>query len=81
MTLLDDIQKEISELSDEQIAEAASKIVARKQREKARMTPDKKEQMKQRETRRRQLNAAILKAAKEKGLVPAEPAAAEAPTA
>lgn len=75
MSLLDDIAKEVSELTDEQIAEAAAKIVARKATEKARMTPERAQKMKDREKRRRQLNSAILAAAKAKGLVPDAPTA------
>lgn len=67
-SLLDDISAEIAALSDQEIAEAAKQIQARKEKEKARMTPDRKEQMKEREKRRRLKNAEILKAAKAKGL-------------
>lgn len=69
VSLLDQINAEVAALSDEEIAKAAQAIQARKDREKARMTPATKEKMKEREKKRRQLNAAILKAAKEKGLV------------
>lgn len=69
MSMLDDIQKEVSELTDAEIAEAAGKIQARQDRAKASMTPERKQKMKDREAHRRKLNAAILKAAKEKGLV------------
>lgn len=77
MSLLDDIAKEVSELSDDEIAAAAAKITERKAKEKARMTPERAQKMKDREKRRRQLNAAILAAAKAKGLVPAESAKTE----
>lgn len=69
-SLLDQINEEVAALTDEEIAKAAAAIQARKEREKARMTPDAKEKMKQREKKRRQLNAQILKVAKEKGLLP-----------
>lgn len=76
MSLLDDIAKEVSELSDDEIAAAAAKITERKAKEKARMTPERAQKMKDREKRRRQYNAAVLAAAKAKGLVPAaEPTA------
>lgn len=68
-SLLDQINAEVAALSDEEIATAAAAIQARKEREKARMTPDAKEKMKVREARRRKLNAAILAEAKRKGLV------------
>lgn len=71
MTLLDEIAKDLSELTDEQIAEAAQKILARQAKTKAAMTPDRIQKGKDREKRRRALNSAILKAAKEKGLVAA----------
>lgn len=73
MTLIDDISKEVSELSDADIAAAAAQILERKAKEKARMTPDRAAKMKEREKHRRLLNSAILKAAKEKGLVPTAP--------
>lgn len=76
-SMLDQISAEIAELSDEELAAAAQKIQARNDAARQRMTPERKQKMKDAEARRRKLNAAILKAAKEKGLVgkPAEQAA------
>lgn len=76
-SLLDEIAGEISQLSDAEIAEAAAKIQAQKDRAKAAMTPERAQKMKDREKKRRLLNAEILKLAKAKGLVPgaAAPAA------
>lgn len=76
MSLLDDVQSEVSKLSDAEIAEAAQKIQARQQKARASMSPDRVQKQKDREKHRRALNSAILKAAKAKGLV-----AAEAPSA
>lgn len=64
-SLLDEINAEVANLSDEEIAAAAQKISARKDRAKASMTEERKQKMKDREKRRRQLDAAILKKAKE----------------
>lgn len=69
MSILDDISAEVAQLSDEEIAKAAAQIQARNDRAKASMTPDRVQKMKDREKRRRALNSAILKAAKEKGLL------------
>lgn len=74
--LLDEISQEVANLSDEELAQAAQAIQARKTKEKARMTPERAQKMKDREKRRRLLNSQILKAAKEKGLVKAEAPAA-----
>lgn len=71
--ILDDIATEVSQLSDEEIAAAAAQIQARRQKAAASMTPERKQKMKDREKRRRQLNSAILKAAREKGLLPEQP--------
>lgn len=71
MTLLDDIQTEVSQLSDEDIAKAAAEIQAKREAAKARVTPDQKNRMKEREKHRRLRNSAILQLAKQKGLVPA----------
>lgn len=68
-SILDDIAKEVAELSDEELAKAAAAIQERKAKEKARMTPERQQKMRDREKRRRQTNAAILAAAKAKGLV------------
>ena len=67
--ILDEIAAEVAQLSDDEIAQAAQAIQARKLREKAKMTPDRKERMKERERRKRLLNKAILQLAKDKGLV------------
>lgn len=74
--LLDQIEAEIGALSDQEIADAAAQIQARKDRAAQAMTPERKQKMKDREKLRRLKNAAILKVAKEKGLVgaPATPA-------
>jgi hypothetical protein len=76
MSLLDDIAAEVSQLTDEEIAAAAASIMARKTKEKARMTPERIQAGKDREKKRRMTNAAILALAKEKGIVPASPAVA-----
>lgn len=76
-SLLDDIATEIGQLSDEEIAEAAAKIQASKDKAKAAMTPERVQKMKDREKKRRLLNAAILKAAKDKGLVAGAAVASE----
>lgn len=68
-SILDEISAEVSQLTDEEIAQAATQIQARKDREKARMTPDRAQKMKDREKRRRLLNKEIMRIAKEKGLV------------
>lgn len=68
-SLLDEISAEVAQLSDEEIAKAAQAIQARKEREKARMTPDAKQKMKDREKRRRLVAKEVLRIAKEKGLV------------
>lgn len=78
MSMLDDINKEIGELSDAELAEAAAKISASQEKAKASMTPERKARMKEREAFRRKKNAAILALAKQKGLVPG--AVAEAAT-
>lgn len=70
-SILDEISAEVAQLSDDEIAKAAAAILERKSREKARMTPDRKEKMKLAEKRRRVTNQEILKLAKAKGLVPA----------
>lgn len=64
-SILDDINTEVSNLSDEEIAAAAAKISARKDRAKASMTDERKQKMKDREKRRRQLDKAILDRAKQ----------------
>lgn len=69
MSILDEISAEVAQLSDEEIAKAAEAIQARKAKEKAKMTPEKKEAMKERERRKRAFNKAVLEAAKAKGLV------------
>lgn len=73
MALLDDIANEVSQLTDEQIAEAANAILARKAKEKGRMTPDRVQKMKDREKARRTRNQEILKLARAKGIVPPAP--------
>lgn len=79
MSLLDEISAEVGNMSDEELAVAAAKITERRERAKAAMTPERIQKGKDREKRRRQLNAAIVKAAKAKNLVPgAEPVPAEA---
>lgn len=71
--ILDEITKEVNELSDEQLAEAAAQILerqrAQRERAKSSMTPERAQAMKEREKRRRQTNAEIVRLAKEKGLV------------
>ena len=69
MSVLDEITKEVSQMTDEQIAEAAAKLLAQQERAKQRMTPERKQAMREREARRRKLNQAILREAKAKGLV------------
>lgn len=81
MSLMDEISLEVSALSDEDLAKAAAEIQAAKDRAKANMTPERIQKMKDREKRRRDLNKAILAAAKAKGLLPLAPEAAPAPTA
>lgn len=76
--LLDQIEAEIGALSDQEIADAAQQIQARKERAAAAMTPERKQKMKDREKQRRLKNAAILKLAKEKGLLHTAPVAGEA---
>lgn len=68
-SILDDIAAEVAALTDEELAEAASKIQAQRVAARARMTPDRAQKMKDREKARRQKNALIVKLAKEKGLV------------
>lgn len=68
-SILDEISAEVAQLSDEEIAAAAAQIQARRERAKAAVTPERAQKMKDREKRRRQLQSAILKLAKEKGLV------------
>ena len=68
-SILDEITAEVSQLTDEEIAQAAAKIQERQAAARARMTPETKQKMKDREKRRRLTNQAILKLAKEKGLV------------
>lgn len=68
-SILDEISEEVANLTDEEIAQAASQIQARRDREKARMTPDRAQKMKDREKRRRLLNKRIMEVAKQKGLV------------
>lgn len=68
-SILDEISEEVANLTDEEIAQAATAIMARKDREKARMTPDRAQKMKDREKRRRMLNKRIMEVAKQKGLV------------
>lgn len=69
-SILDEITAEVAQLSDEEIAKAAASIVERKAKAKAAMTPDRAQKMKDREKKRRLTQSAILKLAKEKGLVP-----------
>lgn len=71
-SILDEIAAEVGQLSDEEIQKAAAAILERKERAKQAMTPERAQKMKDREKRRRQLNSAILAAAKAKGLVPSE---------
>lgn len=70
-SLLDEIAAEVSQMSDDDIAAAAQKITAQREKAKLRMTPESAQKMKDREKQRRLRNAQILKLAKEKGLVPA----------
>lgn len=78
MSILDEIVAEVGNLSDDEIAVAAQAIQARKEKERAKMTPERKEQMKQREQRKRALNREILRLAKEKGLLAQANAAVDA---
>lgn len=71
-SLLDQIASEVSQMSDEDLAVAAAKISQSREKAKARMTPERVQAGKDREKARRQKNAAILKLAKEKGLVSGE---------
>lgn len=80
-SILDEISAEVAQLTDEEIAAAATQIQARKDREKARMTPDRAQKMKDREKRRRLLNKKIMELAKAKGLVPQAQAAQAAEAA
>lgn len=70
MSLLDDITKEVANLSDEEIAKAALAIQAKRadQRQKQN-TPERRAKMKQREQRKRAVNKEILRIAREKGLL------------
>ncbi len=81
MSILDDIAAEVAQLTDAEIAATANALLARKERDKAKMTPDKKQQMKDREKRKRLLNKEIMKLAKAKGFIADAEAAAEATAA
>lgn len=81
MALLDEVQAEVNQLTDEQIAEAAQKLIARQQAQRAAITPERAAKAKEREKRRRMLNSEIVKLAKAKGLVPAAVAPESTPTA
>lgn len=82
MSLLDDITKEVSGLSDAEIAEAAASIQAKRLAQRTKQnTPERREKMKAREQHKRAVNKAILQLAKDRGLLPvaeANVAAAEA---
>lgn len=67
-SMLDEINKEVSELSDEQIAAAAEKILARQAKARSSMTEERKTKEKANAARRRQLDKAILAQAKAKGI-------------
>lgn len=79
-SILDEIAQEVEALSDDEIAKAAAAIQARKATEKARMTPERQQKMRDREKRRRELNKAIMLAAKKRGIA-TEVAAEQAATA
>lgn len=70
-SILDEINAEVAQLSDEEIAKAAASILQGRERAKSRMTPDRKENMRQQEKKRRERQKAILAMAKQKGLVDA----------
>lgn len=70
MSLLDDITKEVSQLSDEEIAKAAATIQARRQEQRQKQnTPERRAKMKAREQHKRAVNKEILRIAREKGLL------------
>lgn len=71
-SILDEINAEVAQLSDEEIAKAAAQILESRERAKGRMTPDRKQKMRDQEKKRRETQKAILAAAKAKGLVGAD---------
>lgn len=76
-SILDEIAAEVGQLTDEEIATAAAAIQAKKEKAKLSMTPERAQKMKDREKKRRLTNSAILKLAKEKGLLPSTEAPAQ----
>ena len=59
-TLFDEIAAEVDDMTDEELAQAAEQIKERKAREKAKMTPEKKEAQKLREKKKRLRQKEIL---------------------
>lgn len=71
MSLLDDITKEVSGLSDDEIAAAAAQIQAKRLAQRTKQnTPERRTAMKAREQKKRAINKEIMRLAKEKGLLP-----------
>lgn len=69
-SILDEVAAEVANLSDEEIAAAAAKIDAQRRKQRQSMTEERKAKMKAAEQKRRAVKSAILKLAKEKGLLP-----------
>lgn len=70
MSLLDDITKEVSGLSDDEIAAAAAQIQAKRLAQRSKQnTPERRTAMKAREQKKRAINKEIMRLAKEKGLL------------
>lgn len=79
MGILDDINAEVAQLSDEELTKAAAAIMERRDKAKAAVTPERKAKARAQDKARRDKASAILKLAKERGLV--VPTATTPPTA